>query len=138
MTISHDAAARAGWPLAAGAVRSLPAAAETRLLLVLCGQVWITECVPAGTPRVAEDHWLAAGQALALPAGTRWIVEAQARHGAVRLVMLEPPPSPPTSSAAGGWLSAAARAARLGRQLAQRAARALTPRPASPAGPRLA
>ncbi len=89
MTIPHQAAAAAGWALAAGAVRSLPAVATPRLLLVLCGRVWITECIADGAGRVAVDHWLDAGQTLALPAGSHWIVESAL---AARLLLLLPPP----------------------------------------------
>lgn len=131
MTIPHEAAHRAGWPLAAGAVASLPADAAPRLLLVLCGQVWITERIDDGEPRQAVDHWLDAGQTLALPAGSRWIVEA--RHRA-RLVLLQPPPAARGLSAA----SAGAAVSQALRRAVRRAGRALTERPASPGAPRAA
>jgi hypothetical protein len=119
MSIPHEAARAAGWPLATGAVASLAADAAPRLLLVLCGQVWITERVEGGAGRVVDDHWLGAGQTLALPAGSRWIVEA---HRGARLVLLQAPPGMARrpSIAATAW-----RALRQARH-------ALTGRPAAP------
>lgn len=122
MIIPHEAAHHAGWHLSAGAVRSLPATGAPRLLLVLCGRVWITERIDDGEDRVADDHWLAVGQTLALPAGTRWIVEADQ---AARLVLLEPPPAviSPVLPWRGAWAGL------------QRAWHALTARPASRGAP---
>ncbi len=135
MTIPHDtplcAALPAAWPLAHGAVRALPAAGTPRLLLVLGGQVWITECVAAGEARSAVDHWLGAGQTLALPEGSRWIIEATE---AARLVLLQPPPAAVRPAAASGLLALPRSAARAWLQAWHR----LTARPASPAAPRAA
>jgi redox-sensitive bicupin YhaK (pirin superfamily) len=122
MIIPHEAAHRAGWRLQAGVVRSLPAALAPQLLLVLCGRVWITEHIGSGECRVAVDHWLVAGQTLALPEGSRWIVEADQD---ARLLLLASPP--PTISRAASWRGAWA--------CLRRAWHALTARPAAPAAP---
>lgn len=103
MTIPHDAAHHAGWTLARGEVLRLTAERRPRLLLVLCGQVWITEQLDGRAGRQAVDHWLAAGQTLALPGGTRWIAEA--RQGA-RMVLLQPPPARRAGAGGPGWLRA--------------------------------
>jgi Protein of unknown function (DUF2917) len=57
-------------------VSSLPVTAQTRWLSVHAGSVWVTQVkrVTSGTP--PEDIWLAAGQSLAMPAGSAWLLEA--------------------------------------------------------------
>lgn len=61
------------WPLAPGEVRRIEAAPVKRWLDVADGRVWLT---PTREDDLAADHWLAAGERLALPAGTAWVVEA--------------------------------------------------------------
>jgi hypothetical protein len=56
-----------------GAV-TLRAVRRTRWLLVTCGRVWAS----GGPPRrMAQDHWLAAGERIEVPAGTTWVVGAE-------------------------------------------------------------
>ena len=64
------------WSLAPHQVRSLPATAVPRWLRVDTGRVWVTQ---RRSDAPAEDLWLQAGESLALPAGTAWIVEAWPR-----------------------------------------------------------
>ncbi|MFO1265872.1 MAG: DUF2917 domain-containing protein [Rubrivivax sp.] len=61
------------WPLAPGEVRRIEAAPVQRWLDVAAGRVWLT---PTREDDLADDHWLAAGERLALPAGSAWVVEA--------------------------------------------------------------
>lgn len=61
------------WPLAPGEVRRIEPAPVTRWLDVADGRVWLT---PTRDDDLAVDHWLAAGERLALPAGSAWVLEA--------------------------------------------------------------
>lgn len=61
------------WPLTPHQVRTLPPAAVPRWLRVDAGCVWVTQ---QRSDAPAEDLWLQAGESLALPAGTAWIIEA--------------------------------------------------------------
>jgi len=80
MTEPHQISAGGGtpwsWPLAPRQVRTVPAATVARWLRVDEGCVWVTE---QRSDAPAEDIWLQAGESLALPAGTGWIVEAWPR-----------------------------------------------------------
>jgi hypothetical protein len=51
---------------------TLDAEAKARWLLVGEGRVWATRT--DGSVQ-AEDHWLGAGESLALPPGSRWLLE---------------------------------------------------------------
>lgn len=64
------------WPLEPRQVRTLPAAGLPRWLRVDAGCVWVTQ---SRSDAPAEDLWLQAGESLALPAGTAWVVEAWPR-----------------------------------------------------------
>jgi hypothetical protein len=90
------AAAPWAWHLAAGAVRRIEASGCARWLVVSEGRVWLTrsdpqaggapagEIAPPGAdlPRaLPQDHWLAAGEQLLLPAGSAWLIEAWAPAG---------------------------------------------------------
>ena len=61
------------WPLLAGDVRRIEPAPVTRWLDVAQGRVWLT---PTRDDDLAADHWLAAGDRLALPPGSAWVLEA--------------------------------------------------------------
>lgn len=61
------------WPLATGQVLRIDAAPTTRWLDVAAGRVWLT---PTRDDDLADDHWLDAGDRLALPAGSAWVLEA--------------------------------------------------------------
>ncbi len=61
------------WPLSPGEVLRIEPARELRWLDVAAGRVWLT---PTRDDDRAVDHWLAAGEGLALPAGSAWVLEA--------------------------------------------------------------
>ncbi len=61
------------WPLGAGVARRIEPASVTRWLDVTQGRVWLT---PTRSDDLAADHWLAAGERLALPPGSAWVLEA--------------------------------------------------------------
>ena len=61
------------WPLRSGEVRRIEPAPVTRWLDVADGRVWLT---PTRDDDLAADHWLAAGERLALPPGSAWVLEA--------------------------------------------------------------
>ena len=85
------------WSLAPRQARSLAAAAAPRWLRVDTGRVWVTE---RRSDAPAEDIWLQAGESLALPAGTAWIVEAWPR---AQLSLLQ---AAPALSRAAPWRQA--------------------------------
>ncbi len=93
----HHAAAAAqppkpwAWRLAPHQARAVPAAAGARWLLVNAGQVWVTQAQPASASRSPEDIWLQAGDSLALPAGSAWVLEAWTDAD---LNLAEPEPAP--------------------------------------------
>jgi Protein of unknown function (DUF2917) len=60
------------WDLPARQARTLPASAQPRWLQVASGCVWLTR---ADGSEQAQDIWLLAGQSLALPAGSAWVLE---------------------------------------------------------------
>jgi hypothetical protein len=70
---ARDLGAPWEWRLAAGEVRRIEPAPVTRWIDVTEGRVWLT---PTRDDDLADDHWLAAGERLVLPAGTAWVVEA--------------------------------------------------------------
>ncbi|MDO9073167.1 MAG: DUF2917 domain-containing protein [Rubrivivax sp.] len=98
------------WPLAQREVRTLPAAAVPRWLRVDVGFVWVTQ---DRRDAPAEDIWLHAGESLALPAGTAWIVEAWPR---AQLSLLQ---AMPVLSRGAPWQQAWAAVAALLRRPAQ-------------------
>lgn len=75
------------WPLAEGQAHRIDAAPVARWLDVATGRVWLT---PTRSDDRAGDHWLAAGERLALPAGSAWVVEA---WPAARVALHWVPPS---------------------------------------------
>jgi hypothetical protein len=91
MTERHQTAAGEAppwsWPLAPRQVRTLPAATVARWLRVDEGCVWVTQ---QRVEAAAEDLWLQAGESLALPPGTAWIVEAWPQ---AQLSLLQAPPA---------------------------------------------
>lgn len=76
MPDSHQARAAAApweWPLSDGEVLRIEPAPVPRWLDVAAGRVWLT---PTRDDDRAVDHWLAAGERLALPPGSAWVLEA--------------------------------------------------------------
>ena len=94
MTQTHQATPWA-WTLQARQATTLPAAAAPRWLRVEEGCVWLTA---HHGDEPAQDIWLCAGQSLALPAGTAWVMEAWPQ---ARLSLLLAAPRP--SRAAAWW-----------------------------------
>ncbi len=86
MTEAHHATPWA-WTLAPRQASTLPAAAVPRWLRVDEGCVWLTVRDGDGP---ADDIWLRAGESVALPAGTTWIVEAWPQ---ARVALLQAAPS---------------------------------------------
>ncbi|MDP2007536.1 MAG: DUF2917 domain-containing protein [Rubrivivax sp.] len=91
------------WLLAPRQVRTLPAAAAPRWLRVDAGRAWVTQ---KRSDAPAEDLWLQAGQSLALPSGTAWIVEAWPQ---AQLSLLQAPPAAPPPGRAAAWWRAGGR-----------------------------
>lgn len=74
------------WPLAPGEVRRIAPAPVMRWIDVADGRVWLT---PTRSDDRAADHWLAAGERLALPPGSAWLLEA---WPSARVALHEAPP----------------------------------------------
>ena len=76
LNLHHDTTPWA-WALHSHAATTLAAAPALRWLRVDAGCVWVTAreaaCNGSGA---AADIWLHAGQSLALPAGSQWVLEA--------------------------------------------------------------
>jgi hypothetical protein len=79
------------WHLAGHQAQTLPAAASPRWLLVQAGQVWVTQARQRSPVQPPPDIWLQAGDSLALPAGSAWVLEA---WNDADLHLAEPAPTP--------------------------------------------
>jgi hypothetical protein len=86
------------WHLLPHQARSLPATACARWLLVSRGTVWITQAQQSLGAAPPADIWLQAGDSLALPPGSHWVVEAGAE---AELSLAEQAPS--AASVKRGW-----------------------------------
>lgn len=75
------------WQLAANDVRRLPPLPLARWLTVQQGRLWVT--ADGAAPGMAQDIWLLPGDALRLPPGSAWWVEAWPEAEAS---LLEEPP----------------------------------------------
>ena len=84
--------AQSVWHLDGGRALTLAGGAEARRLAVNRGRVWLTLSGTADEP--AEDHWLEAGQAVALAAGQTAVLEG---WPAADFELLVPPSSAPAS-----------------------------------------
>jgi hypothetical protein len=82
--------AQSTWHLAGGRALTLSGGAELRRLSVACGRVWLTLSGTADEP--AKDHWLEAGQAMALEPGQTVVIEG---WPAADFELLVPPASAP-------------------------------------------
>lgn len=87
MTDVHQSPQPWAFPLEQRQAVTLLAEAAPRWLRVESGRVWITE--RDGGPD-SEDIWLEAGQTLALPAGSAWVLEAWPQ---ARLSLLQAAPA---------------------------------------------
>jgi hypothetical protein len=83
MSNLHQSGAPWAGCLAPHRAATLDAQDTSRWLLVGEGRVWATR---SDGSTQAEDHWLDAGQSLALPPGSRWVLEGwpQARFSLVQ------------------------------------------------------
>jgi Protein of unknown function (DUF2917) len=81
------------WQLARHEATTLVAAPEPRWLLVTAGSVWVTQVTAATASDPPADIWLAPGQSLPLPPGSRWVMEAW-QAAEVSLAMRVEPPTP--------------------------------------------
>lgn len=86
--LSSDSVEPWTWDLASHVATTLQAADGMRWLRVHSGSVWLTQA-DATEQMQAEDIWLSAGQSLALPAGSRWVLQAWPQ---ARLSLLAQPP----------------------------------------------
>jgi hypothetical protein len=102
MSESHQTAAPWAARLGLGAAATLAPARVARWLLVDEGCVWATRSVGAGQ---AEDLWIGAGQSLALPAGSAWVLEGwpQAQVTLAQQARLQPPAAPRFSAPRRAW-----------------------------------
>lgn len=82
--------AQSTWHLASGRALTLAAGADMRRLCVACGRVWLTLSGTADEP--ATDHWLEAGQAMAIGPGQTAVLEG---WPAAEFELLVPPGSGP-------------------------------------------
>lgn len=85
MSDTHQSKHPGEWWLGRGAATRLDASAAPRWLVVNAGRAWITR---TGAGPYGDDVWLSAGERLALPEGSEWVIEA-APHA--RLMLLQPP-----------------------------------------------
>ena len=99
MIHSHQTPAAGAWPLAQHQAATLAPSAVPRCLRVEDGSLWVTaaEAGPQG-----DDLWLRAGDSLALPPGSAWVVQAwpQAR---VAVLEAAPPLSRGAASSRAWW-----------------------------------
>jgi hypothetical protein len=66
----------APWTLPAGQALRLPVGPGGRWLQARSGALWLTRSLPAGGAAVSEDVVLQAGEGLALPGGSEWVLES--------------------------------------------------------------
>lgn len=99
MIDSHQTSSPWSWPLEARAATTVQASASARWLRVDEGCAWVTA---QRSDAQADDIWLGAGDSLALPAGSAWVVEGwpQAR---LSLLQAQPAARHAASSHRGGW-----------------------------------
>jgi hypothetical protein len=74
------------WSLAPGEVRSLTTGPGERWLRVSEGRVWLT--LPGSVDEPADDVWLETGETVALPEGSRLVLEG---WPSARFQLLVPP-----------------------------------------------
>lgn len=96
MTDSHQTRTPWSWPLEARAAATIGASPAARWLRVDAGCVWVTA---QRSDVQAEDIWLGAGDSLALPAGSAWVVQAWPQ---ARLSLLQAQPAA-SSAASSRW-----------------------------------
>jgi Protein of unknown function (DUF2917) len=124
LSTHYERPAPAPWEgaLARGQIVRLAPAAVPRWIQVMRGRLWLT--ATASTIGHHADCWLIAGERLALPAGSEWLVEADLPAADVaaavaadadaesRYLLLEAPPArrAPARGLAAAWAAAARRA----------------------------
>lgn len=76
MPISQQSSRSAApWTLPAGQALRLPVGPGGRCLQARSGALWLTRSLPAGGATASEDVVLRAGEGLALPGGSEWVIE---------------------------------------------------------------
>lgn len=100
-------AARGAWPLEAGRVLKLRPR-EDAFLRAGHGRVWVTfDRAPEGPANVSGDHFLEAGERIAVKAGQAVVVGASGPRGAHASFDWEPMPAPARKRApAAAWRDA--------------------------------
>lgn len=97
-----EQAAPWAWALAGDEVRTLAAAPQDRWLRVEAGCLWVTRQDSQGQRE--DDVWLGAGESLALPSGSAWVLQAWPLAD-VSLLQQAPFSAPRRASSSQGWLS---------------------------------
>ena len=80
----------APWTLPAGQALRLPVGPGGRWLQARSGALWLTRSLPAGGAAVSEDVVLQAGQGLALPGGSEWVLEGWGAEAAAFELLVPP------------------------------------------------
>lgn len=87
----------AQWTIFAGEALRLDIGPGARELHVTQGRLWLTRDGRADAP--AEDLWLSAGDRLALPSGSEWVIEGwNGAGGDTHFQLLVPPSACPTQA----------------------------------------
>jgi hypothetical protein len=120
------------WALAPGVAARIEAAAVPRWLVVKNGRVWLT---PTRDDALAEDVWLAAGDAVHLSAGISLVLEGWP-SAELALLLEAPPPVRRRRAGVSAWAPWQYAARRLRAWTASLSAPPA--RPAAPAAPRAA
>lgn len=102
----------AHWSLPAGQALRLPVGPGGRWLHARSGCLWLTRSVPVGAAEASLDVVLRAGEGLALPGGSEWVLEGWDSEAAA-FDLLVPPRACATPP---GWVSRVAAWARAWRQ----------------------
>ena len=92
--INSQESTSVAWTLAPGQVRNLTIGPGQRWLHVVEGRLWLT--LPGSLDEPAEDLWLQAGDGVALPEGSRVLIEG---WPSARFELLVPP-----QACGRGWL----------------------------------
>jgi hypothetical protein len=111
MPLSQQSLASAApWALPVGQALRLSVGPGERWLQVRRGPLWLTRSQALGASEASQDVVLRAGEGLALPAGSEWVIEGWGGDAAV-FELLVPPRAcavqPGVLSRCGAWLRAA-------------------------------
>jgi hypothetical protein len=91
MPISQQSSRSAApWTLPAGQALRLPVGPGGRWLQARSGALWLTRSLPAGGATASEDVVLQAGEGLALPGGSEWVLEGWGSEAAAFELLVPP------------------------------------------------